>query len=68
MDRNDEFFVLKDFTSYCEAQKEIQKRYGDRAGWYQSSTVNIAHAGYFSSDRTIEEYAREIWQLRPEKI
>ena len=68
LDRNDEFFVLKDFTSYCEAQKEIQKRYGDRAGWYQSSTVNIAHAGYFSSDRTIEEYAREIWQLRPEKI
>ena len=68
LDRNDEFFVLKDFTSYCEAQKEIQKRYGDRAGWNQSSTVNIAHAGYFSSDRTIEEYAREIWQLRPEKI
>ena len=68
LDRNDEFFVLKDFKPYCAAQQEIQRRYRDPDGWFRSSTVNIAHAGHFSSDRSIQEYADEIWNLRPEKI
>ncbi len=68
LDRNDEFFVLKDFKPYCQAQQEIQRRYRDVDGWFRSSTVNIAHAGYFSSDRTIQEYAKDIWNLTAEEI
>ena len=68
LDRNDEFFVLKDFKSYCAAQQEIERRYRDADGWFRSSTVNIAHAGHFSSDRSIQEYAKEIWHLTPVKI
>ena len=68
LDRNDEFFVLKDFKSYCGAQQEIERRYRDEDGWFRSSTVNIAHAGHFSSDRSIQEYADDIWYLSPVKI
>ena len=68
LDRNDEFFVLKDFKSYCAAQQEIERRYRDTEGWFRSSTVNIAHAGHFSSDRSIQEYADEIWNLDAVKI
>ena len=68
LDRNDEFFVLKDFKSYCAAQQEIERRYRDADGWFRSSTVNIAHAGHFSSDRSIQEYAEDIWYLTPVKI
>jgi starch phosphorylase len=68
LDRNDEFFVLKDFKPYCAAQQEIERRYRDTDGWFRSSTVNIAHAGHFSSDRSIQEYAKDIWYLTPVKI
>ena len=68
LDRNDEFFVLKDFKSYCAAQQEIERRYRDADGWFRSSTVNIAHAGHFSSDRSIQEYAKDIWYLTPVNI
>lgn len=65
LDRNDEFFVLKDFTSYCQAQEEVARRYLNRDKWLRSSAINIAHSGYFSSDRTIEEYVRQIWNIKP---
>ena len=68
LDRNDEFFVLKDFASYCQAQKEISDRYGDIDSWRRSSAINIAHSGYFSSDRTIKQYASDIWHIRPVKF
>ena len=68
LDRNDEFFVLKDFKPYCAAQQEIERRYRNTDGWFRSSTVNIAHAGHFSSDRSIREYAKDIWYLTPVKI
>lgn len=64
LDRNDEFFVLKDFASYCDAQQEISRRYRQKQDWLRSSTINIAHSGYFSSDRTIQEYASDIWHIR----
>lgn len=67
LDRNDEFFVLKDFKPYCQAQQEIERRYNKRLQWLHSSAVNIAHSGYFSSDRTIRQYASEIWHLKPVK-
>lgn len=58
---NDEFFVLKDFNSYVEAQSRINSLYEDFRTWQRMSAINIAHSGIFSSDRTIEEYATGIW-------
>jgi glycogen phosphorylase len=63
--RNDEFFVLKDFHSYCLAHREIERRYANHTQWLRSSTVNVAESGYFSSDRTITQYADDIWHVRP---
>lgn len=58
---NDEFFVLKDFKSYLEAQGRIDTMYKDMHKWQQICGVNIAHSGVFSSDRTIQQYATGIW-------
>ena len=58
---NDEFFVLKDFKSYIEAQKKVNELYRDMHKWQQICGINIAHSGIFSSDRTINEYATGIW-------
>ena len=63
--KNDEFFVLADFDSYVKAQEEIERLYQDRRAWAKMCLVNIAKSGYFSSDRTIEEYAKEIWKVKP---
>ncbi|MCY8815710.1 glycogen phosphorylase GlgP [Bacillus atrophaeus] len=62
---NDEYFVLKDFSSYLDAQERIQSDYRDRRKWSERSIENIAHSGYFSSDRTIREYAEDIWGIKP---
>lgn len=62
---NDEYFVLKDFSSYADAQERIQADYRERRKWSEHSIVNIAHSGYFSSDRTIREYAKDIWGIKP---
>jgi glycogen phosphorylase len=61
---NDQYFVLRDFASYTEAHQEVSRRYLDRKAWQQMSLVNIAKSGYFSSDRTISEYANEIWNIQ----
>ena len=65
---NDEFFILKDFNAYADAHVEIMKRYQKRFQWLKSSAINIANSGVFSSDRTIDEYANEIWQVKPVMI
>ena len=65
---NDEFFILKDFNAYIDAHDEIYARYGDKLRWLRSSAINIANSGRFSSDRTIDEYANEIWNIKPCKI
>lgn len=61
---NDEYFVLKDFDSYVKAQDEIDAMYKDRMSWNKKALINIANSGIFSSDRTILEYAHEIWNVR----
>ncbi|CEP98265.1 glycogen/starch/alpha-glucan phosphorylase [Paraclostridium sordellii] len=61
---NDEFFVLRDFENYVEAQKKINDLYIDKNHWNKISLINIANSGIFSSDRTIKEYANEIWYKR----
>ncbi len=63
MTKNDEYFLLADFDAYVKAQDEIEQRYLDRSAWAKSCLVNIAKSGYFSSDRTIEEYVKEIWKV-----
>ena len=62
---NDEFFVLRDFDSYCRAQKQIEELYQDKRHWQQISLINIANAGQFSADHTVERYAEDIWQIEP---
>ncbi len=59
----DQYFILKDFRSYEEAQKQVEAKYRDREGWAKSAILNVACCGKFSSDRTIEEYVRDIWHL-----
>ena len=61
--RPDMYFILKDFRSYAEAQKKVEEAYKDEESWARSAILNVAKCGKFSSDRTIEEYAKEIWQL-----
>lgn len=59
---NDHFFVLKDFQPYVDGFEKLDALYGERRRWNKSCLVNIAKAGYFSSDRTILEYTEEIWR------
>ncbi|MCR4441524.1 MAG: glycogen/starch/alpha-glucan phosphorylase [Peptococcaceae bacterium] len=62
---NDEFFVLKDFASYVDAQNRLMEKFKDKQNWSRMRLQNIAHSGFFSSDRTISEYAQEIWKIKP---
>lgn len=64
MNRNDQFFVLADYRAYCQACDKIEQLYKDEMGWAKMCAANIASSGYFSSDRTIEEYNRDIWHLK----
>jgi glycogen phosphorylase len=67
MYRNDEYFLAADFQEYVEAHQEVQKRYQDKEYWARMCLINIAKSGYFSSDRTINQYANEIWKIYPLK-
>ncbi len=62
--KNDEYLLCADFRAYCEAQTNIRALYEDKAAWARMCLINIAESGYFSSDRTIEEYATQIWNLK----
>ena len=61
---SDWFMVSADFESYSAAQREVDRYWEDAAGWRTRAIRNIANVGWFSSDRTIGEYAREIWNVR----
>ena len=62
----DTYFILKDFRSYAEAQKRVEAAYRNEDWWAKAALLNTASSGKFSSDRTIEEYVKDIWHL--EKI
>ena len=62
---SDYYQVLADFRSYIEAQDRIDRRYRDQEAWAKSAIANIANMGYFSSDRSIEDYAKDIWYIKP---
>ncbi len=64
----DPFMVLADFRSYSDAHARVDAAYRDRAKWAKMAILNTVRLGKFSSDRTIREYARDIWQLKPLKV
>ena len=61
--RADTYFILKDFKAYAAAQAEVEKAYRDEKRWARMAMLNTASCGKFTSDRTIEEYAKTIWNL-----
>ena len=61
----DPYMVLADFRSYADCQLRVAAAYADSAGWSRRAILNCARSGYFSSDRTIAEYCRDIWQVEP---
>ena len=63
MNNNDYFFILKDLNSYIAAQEKVQELYKDKENWAKMCIENIGASGFFSSDRTIKEYIRDIWHL-----
>jgi starch phosphorylase len=65
LDRGDRYFHLADFASYVNASRQAEKGYQDAAAWTAKAILNVARTGYFSSDRTIAEYAHDIWNIKP---
>lgn len=65
---HDPFLCLADFDSYCKAQEKVSKAFTDKPRWGKMAVLNTARVGKFSSDRTILEYAKEIWKLKPVRV
>ena len=63
-DSNDQWLTIADFRSYIDAQKEVSRVYQDQEEWSRQSIINVATSGWFSSDRTIGQYADEIWKAK----
>ena len=61
--RGDPYMLLADFDSYCAAQARVDALYNDPQAWAKKAICNVAGMGFFSSDRTIRQYAREVWSL-----
>ena len=68
MNHNDQFFVLADFDAYMKACQQADFMYMQKKVWAHAAIMNIACSGYFTSDRTIEEYNRDIWHLKKMKV
>ncbi len=66
--KGDFFMLLADYRSYIDCQSRVEETYRKPALWNKMSILNVARMGKFSSDRTITEYAREIWKAKPVKI
>ena len=64
MHRNDEYFLLKDFDAYAAAHEKIGKMYQNQKQWQSMAIVNVARSGFFSTDRTIQQYVDDIWKLK----
>ncbi|PIQ28646.1 glycogen phosphorylase [bacterium (Candidatus Blackallbacteria) CG17_big_fil_post_rev_8_21_14_2_50_48_46] len=65
LERGDYFMVLADFEAYAQAQETVAQLYRDKNEWSRRAILNIARMGYFSSDRTILEYASKVWDVKP---
>ncbi|HEX8254171.1 MAG TPA: glycogen/starch/alpha-glucan phosphorylase, partial [Thermoanaerobaculia bacterium] len=64
----DEYVHLADLPAYVDTQQDVDAAYRDRATWNRMALLNIARMGKFSADRTVSQYAREIWNIRPAVI
>ena len=62
---SDPYMCLADFDSYFATSENMRKTYADSMAWSEKSLVNIAKAGFFAADRSIREYAENIWHMRP---
>lgn len=67
-DKADMYFILKDFRSYADAQTRVEEAYRDDRRWSRMAMMNTACCGKFTSDRTIEEYVKDIWKLEKVKV
>ena len=65
--RADVYMVIRDFEAYCEIHDKAQKEYRDEKNWVKKAIINVAKSGFFSSDRTIDEYNDKIWKLEKVK-
>ncbi|MGB4739808.1 MAG: glycogen/starch/alpha-glucan phosphorylase, partial [Fuerstiella sp.] len=62
---HDPWLTIADLRSYIDAQKAVNEAYKDQENWNRMSILNTAASGWFSSDRTIQQYADEIWNVKP---
>jgi starch phosphorylase len=61
----DEYLTLADYRAYVDCQDEVARAWQDREQWTRSSILNTARSGFFSADRTVREYCRDIWHVTP---
>ncbi len=60
---HDPFYVLADFSDYCDAQDRVSSAWRDWKNWQRMSLINVARSGFFSSDRSIRDYSTKIWGI-----
>ena len=65
---SDDYFVLADYDSYIQCQEKVDRKWLSESKWAQMSIINTARMGYFSSDRSVEEYGNIIWQVKPIEV
>jgi starch phosphorylase len=65
---SDPFCVLADYRAYVDAQGAVEQAFRNEDGWTKASILNVARVGRFSSDRSIDDYAREIWHVKPSPV
>ena len=64
----DHYFLLADYAAYVACQEHVAETYGDQSAWTRKAILNVARMGKFSSDRTIRQYADEIWGITPIRV
>ena len=68
VEERDQYYVLADFDAFKEAEEKVFEDYKDKKKWAQKCLANLANVGTFSSDRTISQYADEIWDIKPVSV
>lgn len=68
LEERDQYYLLADFDSFKQAEERVFEDYKDKKKWAKKCLINLANSGQFSSDRTIKQYASEIWDIKPNKV